>query len=362
MNSRTTLWRQAVEIFSLWIDSVATSLHSLFERFASRRGVQLIEHEDDTFTFHLVNGMRQAGIPDRHVRLENGTLRDPLPKAYKAALRNCHAEFVLRPTRFLFRPLVLPKRATDFLDGIIRAQIDRLTPWSASDAVFHWTRPTDVPNDQIHIVIAATARAVIAPYIRLAAEVGAASVAVSTINQDEPTAVPVTVFEQRSRAAIERRRVSALLVVVFLVGAAAAAISAGIDAVAGSSLDAEQYDLTRKIAARRVALFGGQDPESARARRLLEQRKRELPSSVIVLEVLSQILPDHTYITELRIDGDKLQLVGMTRDAPSLIQLIEQSSHFTHATFIAPTTQTPGEPGERFHIEAHIKPDFSLGT
>jgi general secretion pathway protein L len=361
MNSRTTLRRQAVEIFSIWIDSVAISLHSLFERFASRREVQLVEREDDTFTFHVVNGGQQAGIPDHQVRLKNGTL-DPLPRACKAALRNCHAEFVLRPTRFLFRPLVLPKRATDFLEGIIRAQIDRLTPWSASDAVFHWTRPTDVPNDQIHITIAATARAVIAPYIRLAAEFGAASVAVSTINRDEPTAVPVTVFEQRSRAAIERRRVSALLVAVFLVSAAAAAISTGIDTVAGSSLDAEQYDLTRKIAARRVALFGVQDPESARARRLLEQRKRELPSSVIVLEVLSQILPDHTYITELRIDGDKLQLVGITRDAPSLIQLIEQSSHFTHATFIAPTTQTPGELGERFHIEAHIKPDFSLGT
>ena len=40
------------------------------------------------------------------------------------------------------------------------------------------------------------------------------------------------------------------------------------------------------------------------------------PSSVIVLEVLSQILPDHTYVTELRIEGDKLRVIGVTRDAP----------------------------------------------
>jgi general secretion pathway protein L len=106
----------------------------------------------------------------------------------------------------------------------------------------------------------------------------------------------------------------------------------------------------------------GQDSAGGSARYLLEQRKRTTPSSVIVLEALSQILPDHTYVSELRIDGDKLQLVGMTRDAPSLIQLIEHSSHFMNAVFFAPTTQTPGEPGERFHIEARIKPGFSLGT
>ncbi|MBO0758206.1 MAG: PilN domain-containing protein, partial [Bradyrhizobiaceae bacterium] len=319
MNSGMTLRRQAVEIFSQWIDSVAIILHSLFERFGSRREIQLVEQENDTFTFHLVNGVKQSGIPDHHVRLQNGALPDRLPAAWKAALRNCRVEIVLRPTRFLFRPLALPKRATDFLDGIIRAQIDRLTPWSASDAVFHWTRPADVTNDQIHVTIAATARAVIAPYIRLAAELGAASIAVSTVNQDEPAAAPITVFEQRSRAAIERRRIRRVLVAVFLVSAAAAVVWTGIDAVAGGSLDAERYDLAQKIAARRAALLGVQDPETTRARRLLEQRKRELPSSVIVLEALSQILPDHTYVTELRIDGDKLQLVGITRDAPSLI-------------------------------------------
>ena len=55
----------------------------------------------------------------------------------------------------------------------------------------------------------------------------------------------------------------------------------------------------------------------------LEQRKHTTPSSVIVLEALSAVLPDDTYVTELRIDGEKLQIVGVTSDAPSLIKLIE---------------------------------------
>ncbi len=95
---------------------------------------------------------------------------------------------------------------------------------------------------------------------------------------------------------------------------------------------------------------------------LIERRKQSTPSSVIVLEALSALLPDNTYATELHIEGDKVQVVGMTHDAPSLIQLLEQSPHFMQASFFAPTTKAPSDPAERFHIEAKIKPYFGSGS
>ena len=77
---------------------------------------------------------------------------------------------------------------------------------------------------------------------------------------------------------------------------------------------------------------------------------------MLALEALSKILPDQTYVTELRVEGNKLRLTGITRDAPALIELIEQSGRFTRATFFAPTTRSSSDTGDRFHIEAIIKP------
>jgi general secretion pathway protein L len=92
-----------------------------------------------------------------------------------------------------------------------------------------------------------------------------------------------------------------------------------------------------------------------RAELAVEQRKRDAPSSVLILETLSRILPDQTYVTEFRLQDNKVRLTGITRDAPSLIGLIEQSGRFTRATFFAPTTRSPSVTGDRFHIEAVIK-------
>jgi general secretion pathway protein L len=374
-DERTTmnLSAQIQDGFHRWIDSVATTLDGLLDRLRSKREVQVIEEDNDIFVLHVERGGERPGktpikgqgkspaLRDHRLRIANGSLEGALPPDWAAMLRGSHAEMILRPGRFLFRPLELPKRAIEFLDGIVRAQIDRLTPWTASEAVFSWTPPTDLPNDRIALTVAATARALVAPYVRIMSQLGAASVEVLTVPGDAaPTSAPVRVFEQRARGALEIDRIRRALVALFVVTGLAAVVTLGYSAIAADSLDTEQQELARKVAARRAALRAG--PEFATsAQRMLERRKQTTPSSVMVIEALSQVLPDHTYVTELHIEGDKLQVVGVTRDAPALIALIEQSQHFTHATFYAPTTRTPGDPGERFHIEAHIKPIFAVG-
>jgi general secretion pathway protein L len=312
----------------------------------------------------VVKGPREKSSlssPPR-VQIADGQVVGSVPDNVAAMLRGSRVEVILQPARFLFRPLELPKRAAEFLEGVVRSQIDRLTPWSAGDAAFGWSSPAEAGADRMVVTVAATARALIAPYVRALAPLGVESTVVSTLLPDTgATPALITVLDEKGRTALDVGRVRRGLLIVLLVtglGAIATTVAAGI---IGADLQERQDTLARAIANRRAATLAGKEgtlDAATAALRLIERRKHESPSSVVVLEQLSQVLPDHTYVTELRIEGDKLRLVGVTRDAPSLIGLIEQTLHFSRATFFAPTTRSPSDPGERFHIEARIEPNF----
>jgi general secretion pathway protein L len=339
--------------FSRWIDSVAGGIVSAFSSFGKRKTVQVIEEEEGSFLIQPAG----RNAPSERVQIVDGQLVGSHAGSIAAMLDGSRAELVLRPARVLFRPLELPQRATEFLGGVVRAQIDRLTPWGANDAAFGWSDPVVAGADRIAVTVAATARALVQPLVDALVAAGAEAVAVTAT---PPDAAPITLLDHQARGALNFGRVRGALVALLIGAGLLAGISLSAAAVVSVGYTNQQDELSRRIAERRALIRAGREgPQAATPLRALERRKYQSPSSVIVLEVLSQILPDHTYVTELRIEGDKVRVTGVTRDAPELIRLLERSPNFTRATFFAPTTRGPSDPGERFHIEAQIEPVFA---
>ncbi len=350
--------RQIGDSFLRWIEAVAASVQAVLNRFGSQRQVVVTEVGPDTFTLHAVGGAKDVSVPDQEIHIAQGAVAEGLAADWPTWIRGSRVQLILQPSRFMFRPLELPKRASEFLAGIVRAQIDRLTPWTAAEAVYSWTPAVEAANDRIQLTVAATARSMVMPYVQALSALGAASIAVSTTAAGSAAAT-LNVFDQRSAGALDVTRIRRILTLVFAVSGVTAVLASGVSSIVVDSLDSEQQDITHKITVRRAALRKNVD---GGAQRMLERRKQTTPASVIVIEALSKLLPDHTYVTELRVEGGKVQVAGVTADAPSLIRLMEQSPHFARATFYAPTTRSPGETGERFHIEALLKPHFGPDT
>jgi general secretion pathway protein L len=357
------LLRQITDGLSRWLDSVAQTIVAGLARLAAPRTIELIEGEGGAFAIRVAGKQVSGAFPLLQPSAGPGGDTQATPADSASSLKGSRTEIVLRHQRFVFRQLELPRRASEFLDGVIRAQIDRLTPWSAGDAAFGWSKPVDIASDRIAVTIAATARTAVSPFVQAASRLGADSVIVSTMQETAtPGGAAIKVLEHSARGPLAISRVRRALAVVLLVAGLTAVLSVGAAVVVADDLSERQRDVTRRIAQRGAALRAGLDAAGNTALARLERRKHEDPSAVIALEALSQVLPDHTYITELRIEGRKLQIIGFTRDAPALIGLIEQSSHFTRATFFAPTTRSQSDPGERFHIEARMEPVFTPRT
>ena len=354
---------EAKALFADWIAAVTDAVESVLGRVVRPRRILLSEDEDGGFTARMMPSKNRPELPDVSFRFDGHRIAPPLPADWAMAFRGSRVEAQLPSHQVMATPLDFPGQAGDFLDGMIRAQVDRLTPWNVNDAAFGWSAPVTVANDRIELIFAATSKAKVQPLLQFAQSMEAASIAIfgeAVIGTEPP--VLVKLLDRPLQSAVgSALSIPGLLRSILLGAGVAAAASLLVAAWLEHTMQSEQEDLQRQISQRRAALRLDANGAGS-ALGLLAKRKQTTPSSIMVLESITRALPDTTYVTELRIEGDKVQVVGMTQDAPSLIRLMEQSPQFTRATFFAPTTHAANEPGERFHIEAHLNAYFGSGT
>lgn len=84
------------------------------------------------------------------------------------------------------------------------------------------------------------------------------------------------------------------------------------------------------------------------------ERKLRRPAFVDVLDELTTLLPDKTWLIRLRYYGDELQAFGNSPTASALVGLLEDSPMFTNTQFRAPVTRDPRLGVERFHIGTRV--------
>lgn len=263
------------------------------------------------------------------------------------------------------RRLAVPTQARDFVAGIVRNKIDRLSPWHSDQAVYAFAaeiNAEDAATLDVRVFIASRAvidgmRAQIAT-IGLSVDRIVASLSTIGDSQTVPLWSRLIDISPEHESQLRRRigvGIAATVAVSFAFSLwatiSAQSIGATSDDVAART-DALRHELRAPLTRQSAASL----PPDER-----EWYDKEIsPSAVIVIEALSRALPDNAYLTELSLQNTTFRIVGLTSDAPSLIAPLEHSGILTDVHFSAPTTREADGRHFRVYIEGRVQPDVKL--
>lgn len=259
---------------------------------------------------------------------------------------------------------LLPASAESELGRIVSHKLDLLTPWPA-DQVYAAHRVTARrPDGMLEVLLAVAPRATVDELRRRLARVGLTPSAVDVAGEDGTRTAEVDLL----RGETQERGGGALARVLLALLIAALAVGAGL---AGWQIWqrqqrlAEQRQLIASLEERLADLPALRERITnlqAEAGFLANER-RSRPSPLIVLEVLSRLLPDSVWLTDVRLSGRELVIAGMADDSSALIPLIEGAPELARARFQTPSTRVrvrTSEGGEReverFAISAEVDP------
>ena len=334
-----------------WVEVLAALLFSWREAWRARRSL-VVSRDGAGFV------IRQAGAESDRP-LATAAVGAPVAKNVADAARKSLVVLELPAEKAIARQISVPAKAREFLPGVIRNQIDRLSPWQADEAVYGFAATASRDDaSALDVQVMITSRAVVEA---ARAEITALRLAVDRIVvRGGAAAAPVVLWSRLANARWESGGSAGRLIGIAIAGCVALSFAVSVWALlsAASIRDASEdlatrtKSLERQLhAARGVVVNASHDPQES-----AWIAKQIVPSAVGLLEALSRELPDTAYLTNLQFERATVRMVGLAAEAPALIAPLEQSGHFSNVHFFAPTTRDADATRYQFHIEAHVEP------
>lgn len=339
-----------ISYLKLWLDTLAALVIAIADEIR-RRHTLVVSEVGATFVVRsTVTTALSHAAPV--VVLKPG---ERAPERIRKLARRRSVTLEYPSSRVVTRHLSVPVQAREFLPGVVRNQIDRLSPWP-SDLVlynYHVAGGDGAGQPMLDVEVLIAERIEVE---KSRARVIEAGLPVDCVAAAFSGSSPVSLWSGKSamQSVPGRMRLA--------VGGALAAIVAVCVAISAWTLvsmleiEAESSRYADRARALQKVITGQASPQSLAAlplpRRAWIAKERSLPIAVL-LESLSGAVPDGSYIRDLQLEDGKLHLGGFADDAPPLIAALERSGYLSDVHFSAPTTR--GQDGAvRFSVEAKV--------
>ena len=268
---------------------------------------------------------------------------------------------LLQPGDALSHQIEMPRAAEESLRQAIAFELNRYTPFKANEVYFDCRVLKRMSGERgLTVQFAVAPKTRVDASLSLLAQAGARPAAVVLADDLSPERMPLNLLppEQRVNTAPRISAANTLLaaLALILLGVALAlpvwqkqqAIAAINPLVQDAKRQAEGADRLKSELDTLVQTYD-----------FLLQRKHSYPAATAVIDELTRVLPDGTWLQQLNLrshpKGWEIQLQGETTISSRLASVIEDSPLFRDAGFKSPLIKGQAPASERFHLGAELE-------
>ncbi len=286
---------------------------------------------------------------------------------YKALLakdeRLAKANLILRLTanEAIQKELALPAAVKENLSQVVAYELDRYTPFK-TEQVYFAVKPLQGEHEpgQIRVMLVLTPRETLDALYEDIKAMGISPLFVdyeATPNDleqryDSYNLLPEALREKPASA--PRLIYTGLIAAILLLLGSVLVLPVWFEYQTVNRLQ-EKIDAIEKDAKEVKALQLEIDAMINETRLLIEQ-KNAAPTIVDMLNTLSELVKDNTWLSYLQYSDGHLQIQGESPAASALLGVLEDSKLFVNASFVSPVTQDKISGQERFQITVDVTP------
>ena len=351
--------RRAIGVFlAWWFAELSALVPARFRRtLAGRPDRLVVSASEDCIALVLVSRGRVENLGRIATKgVGDDEIAAQIRRAVAGLRRRCEIDVTIPAAHVMERSLDLPAAAESDLRQLLAFEMDRLTPFPADDLCFDYRVAARNPETKrIQVDVAVVQRGVVDRALALARQSGLAptSLGVQTADAAESSRwqllkePPGRVFTPLQKAAS-----------VGLAGVAAVLLGALVYLPLQKKADAietlgRDLEVAREEALRRADLRDKVETLADQSR-FIEARKHHDPPFVAVLNELTRVVPDDTWLFRLQYRDGELQAFGYSDAASSLIRTIGGSSAFEDPAFRSPVMRDRRIDAERFHLTFRV--------
>lgn len=255
----------------------------------------------------------------------------------------------------LKKSISLPSATRLNLTQALGFELVRITPFDTTTAYFDYTViEHNKSSDKLHILLLLTPKQVVEPILTKLRTWGVKVNVISPMQEDATTST-FNLLPKQARPDQPHHSDSINLSLTFIAFILVLALLYVPLIQQKQQLDTleEKIRSHKKVA---IQLRKENDAQQSiiNQKSFLANKYQNTPTGIKLLNEITKILPDNTWLTRLVINNNVLQLQGESVNATALIQIIESSDLFIQANFVSPLIVSNTSGKDKFHLSATL--------